>query len=115
MFMKKLFVAILFICITKFSFSQKVMEVKYISQSNVRVWVSPYESMADLKVYVTPYENSSLGNRGHWYFCRFLSQANCKIFFVKNQSQADLIIFYVKNPSEAGWKNGKVKIDFSQF
>lgn len=113
--MKKILTIIFLVCIHKISLSQRMKEVKHISESNLKVWVAPYESMADLKVYVTPHENSLLGNRGHWYFCRFLSQANCRIFFVKNQSQADLVIFYVKNSSEAGWKNGIIKIDFYGF
>lgn len=113
--MKQKVLILFFLCLSQISFSQRVKEVEHISQANLKVWVAPYESMADLRVYITPYENLSLGNSGQWYFCRFLSQANCRIYFVKNQSQADLIIFYVKHRNQAGWKNGIVKIDFSQF
>lgn len=49
-------------------FSQKVLSVKYESQSDVKVFVVDYESQCDLKVYKVDYEYQSKENEGLWYF-----------------------------------------------
>ena len=113
--MKKLFATICLSLILSRSYSQRIGEVKYQSQADIKVWIAPYESMADLSVYLTPYENSMLGNHGHWYMCHYSNQSDCKVFFVKNKSEADLIIYFVKYPSQAGWRNDKIKFDLYHF
>lgn len=91
------------------SFAQKVYEVKYESQADIKVYVVKYKSQCDLKVYKVEYK-SQVNKVGLWYPVTYESQADYKLYFVEYESQADLKIFYVKYKSQSGWKN-KSKAD----
>ena len=60
-----------------------------------------------LKVFKLDYQSQAKGNKGLWYFTKYQSQANKKIFFVDYESLSDLKIFFVKYKSQAGWRKKK--------
>ena len=92
-----------------FCFSQKIFSVDYASQSDIKVFVVDYESQSDLKVFKVDHQSQAKGNKGLWYFVKYLSQSNKKIYFVKYASQSDLKIFFVKYKSQSGWRNNSKK------
>jgi hypothetical protein len=87
------------------AFAQKVHNVKYASNADVKVFVVKYESQADLKVFKVKYESQAGNNDGKWFFTDYESQAKKKIFFVDYESQAELKVFFVDYESQAGWRN----------
>jgi hypothetical protein len=63
-----------------------------------KVYQVKYESQADIKIFPVKYE----------------AQADIKIYFVEYESQTDLKIYYVDYESQAGWKN-KEKMHLLKF
>lgn len=66
-------------------------------------------SQADLNVFKVEYSSQAKANEGLWYFVKYKSQSDKKIFFVDYESESDLKIFFVKYKSQAGWKNKSKK------
>ena len=83
---------------------QRIFEVKYSSQADLKIFVVEYESQCDLKVFFVKYESQAKED-GLWYNVSYESQTDKTIFFVDYESQADLKIFYVQYESQAGWRN----------
>jgi hypothetical protein len=52
--------------------AQKVIEVAYESQADIKVYIVKYESQCDLKVYKVNYESQAKED-GKWYFVKFES------------------------------------------
>ena len=63
-----------------------------------------YQSQADILVFKEKYASNADGNKGHWYFVDYASQADKKIYFVDYESQADLKVYFVKYTSQSDWK-----------
>lgn len=84
--------------------AQKVYNVDYESQADVKVYAVKYESQCDLTVYFVDYE-SQADEDGLWYWVDYESQADVNLYFVDYESQADLKIYYVEYESQAGWRN----------
>jgi len=95
----------IFMCFIGGIHAQRVYEVKYKNQADIKIYVTKYKSQADLKVYKTAYKSRAKGNRGLWYFTNYPARAQKKVYFVPYKSQADLKIFFVPYKSQAGWQN----------
>lgn len=95
--------------------AQKVYQTQYASDANLKVYVTQYASDADLIVYKEAYITEAKGNKGHWFFTQYASDADYKVFFTQYASDADLKIYYTQYPSDAGWrKKDKAKKVFGQ-
>jgi hypothetical protein len=55
-------------------------------------------------VYETKYIVEAKPYSGLWYWTKYKSQADWKVYFTKYKSQADLIVYFTKYKSEAGIK-----------
>ena len=73
-------ILLFFILISFKAFSQKVFSVDYSSQADINVFVTEYESQSDLKVFKLDYQSQAKGNNGLWFFVRYQSQADKKVF-----------------------------------
>ena len=76
----KYFVTILITLSSFQSYCQNIYSVEYSNQSDVKVFVVEYESQCDLKVFKVEYNSQAKGNEGLWYFVKYSSQADKKIF-----------------------------------
>ena len=108
MFLKGIFLKIVWIFGSYIAYSQAVFSTDYKSQAEVKVYVVDYASQADLKVFKVDYPSLARGNKGLWYFVEYKSQSDKTIFFVEYPSQADLLIYFVDYKSQAGWKNNSL-------
>jgi len=99
-----LFIIFIVLAFHQFSTAQKVFEVEYESQADLKIYVVEYESQCDLKVFFVEYESQAKKD-GLWYVVKYESQTHYKIFFVEYESQADLKIYFVPYESQAGWRN----------
>jgi len=52
---------------------------------------------------------ASEGQRSHWFWVDYASQADKKVFWVDYASQADLKIFFVEYASQAEWRSQQKK------
>ena len=108
MFLKGIFLKIIWILGSYIAFSQAVFSTDYNSQAEVKVYVVDYASQADLKVFKVDHPSQAKDNKGLWYFVEYKSHSDKTIFFVEYPSQADLLIYFVDYKSQAGWSDKKL-------
>jgi hypothetical protein len=60
--------------------------------------------MADLCVYVAKYPYEAQDKDEIWYYAKYESNSEAKIFFVKYPYQADVLVYFVNHKYEAGWR-----------
>lgn len=65
------------------SYSQQVYVCKYVADADIKIFVTQYKSEATLKVYVTEYKADAKGIKGIWYFTKYKTDADWKVFFTK--------------------------------
>ena len=87
---------------------QKIYQVMYENECDVRIMIVEEESQCDLKVFFVDDEEKS-SKPGCWFVCDFPEKAEKKIFFTEDATKADIKIFIVEEESLAGWKNESKK------
>ena len=86
--------------------AQRAYEVQYESQATVKLYKVKYESQANYKYWIAPYISQAMCLDSkcllhHWFYVKYPSQAELKIWWVKYPSQADYLVYEVKYPSQA--------------
>ena len=61
--------------------------------------------MINFKVFKLNSSSKADSNNGKWFFAKYESQAKFNIYFVDLASQADVKVFFVKNESQDCWRN----------
>ena len=64
-----------------------------------------YRSQADVIIYKTNYRSQAKGNKGIWFFTKYVSQSDKKVFFTQYRSLADVKVYFTTYRSQAKWVN----------
>lgn len=84
--------------------AQKIYQVMYEDECDVKICIVNDASKCDLKVFFVDDEKKSV-KPGCWYVCDFIEYADKKIFITEDTLKADIKIFIVEKESDSGWVN----------
>lgn len=96
--MKKL-ILVLFIFLGYSSYAQKIFEVGYAYQADVKVYITNTKHEADWIVKRVDYAYQA-NKRGLWYIVDYVYQADIKVYVVDYPYQADRIVYFTRNEWE---------------
>lgn len=87
---------------------QKIYQVMYANECDVKIMIVAEESQCDLRVFFVDDETKSV-KPGCWFVCDFPDKAEKKIFFTEDENEADIKILIIESESDAGWVNEEKK------
>lgn len=92
------------------AYSQRIVGVNSLNESDIKVHITDNPKTADLNVYlISNHAEARKFNDGIWSYTTFRNTADIRIYYTDQSNKADIVVFLVKHKNQAGWVNQKKK------